>query len=138
MDGEDPMAMEDQVQDGVVEVLLTKDGVNKEVLDLGDHFLQEGLEVQVDLVDQEWVSIIFKAVLQASKVVKAHGATTAVEVMNQEYQVKTRHLPERKVEKVQVVDSNRIKETETIIKTFHLSEVDHQVEASPPGIIMES
>ena len=132
------MAMEDQVQDGVVEVLLTKDGVNKEVLDLGDRFLQEASEVQVDLVDQEWVSIIFKAVLQASKVVKAHGTTTAVEVMNQEYQVKTRHLPERKVEKVQVVDSNRIKETETIIKTFHLSEVDHQAEASPPGIITES
>ena len=138
MDGEDPMAMEDQVQDGVVGVLLTKDGVNKEVLDLGDRFLQEASEVQVDLVDQEWVSIISKAVLQASKEVKAHGAITAVEVMNQEYQVKTRHLPERKVEKVQVVDSNRIKETETIIKTFHLSEVDHQVEASPPGIIMES
>ena len=132
------MAMEDQVQDGVVGVLLTKDGVNKEVLDLGDRFLQEASEVQVDLVDQEWVSIISKAVLQASKEVKAHGAITAVEVMNQEYQVKTRHLPERKVEKVQVVDSNRIKETETIIKTFHLSEVDHQVEASPPGIIMES
>ena len=132
------MDMEDQVQDGVVEVLLTKDGVNKEVLDLGDRFLQEASEVQVDLVDQEWVSIISKAVLQASKEVKAHGAITAVEVMNQEYQVKTRHLPERKVEKVQVVDSNRIKETETIIKTFHLSEVDHQVEASPPGIIMES
>ena len=127
------MAMEDQVQDGVVGVLLTKDGVNKEVLDLGDRFLQEASEVQVDLVDQEWVSIISKAVLQASKEVKAHGAITAVEVMNQEYQVKTRHLPERKVEKVQVVDSIRIKETETIIKTFHLSEVNHQVEVSPPG-----
>ena len=91
------MVMEDQVRDGVVEVLLTKDGVNKEVLDLGDRFLQEASEVQVDLVDQEWVSIIFKAVLQASKVVKAHGAITAVEVMNQEYQVKTRHLREKKV-----------------------------------------